>query len=97
MKDDPLRGLWGWFLDWLQPELQSLRDDCDAAEPGAEADEAYARYAAHLRLMEWAAKEVDRLYLLDRQRVTVDWSWDRGPTPPEPTDDYAGDHTLGSE
>lgn len=75
--DDPLRGLWGWFLDWLQPELERLRADCTAAEADGDAAEAYDRYRSHLGLMEWAAREIDRLYLLDRQRVTVDWTWDR--------------------
>lgn len=94
-RDCPLRGLWGWFLDSLQPELHALRADCLAAEPGPEADEAYDRYHAHLKVMEWAAKEVDRQYLLDRMRVAVDWSWDRDPHPPQTRDEYEGDHTLG--
>ena len=94
--DDPLRGLWGWFLDWLHIELADIRADCREAEANgtaADVERDYERYRAHLDLMEWAAKEVDRLYLLDRLRVAVDWSWDREPHPPEP-DTYEGDHTL---
>lgn len=90
-----LRGLWGVFLDGLQAELRELRRACLAAGPGWDADFAYDCYRAHLGLMEWAAKEIDRLYLLDRRRVAIDWSWDRDPRPPEVADGYAGDHTLG--
>lgn len=77
-----MRGLWGWFLDSLQPELRALRADCEAAEPGPEADEAYDRYQSHLRVMEWAAKEIDRMYLADRWKVIADpaWEWQGIPT-----------------
>lgn len=78
--DDPLRGLWGWFLDWLQPELRRLRRACLDAEPGAEADAAYDRLAEHYDLIEWAAKKVDEMYLADRWKVAVDWGWHRGET-----------------
>jgi hypothetical protein len=92
-RDDPLRGLWGWFLDSLQTELAELRAACLAAEPGPDADFAYDCLRAHLDVMGWAAKEIDRMYLEDRWRVAVDWSWDREAHPPEPVT-YAGDHTL---
>lgn len=89
-----LRGIWGLFLDGLQRELRELRRDCLAAEPGPEADFAYDCYRAQIGAMEWAAKQVDRMYLEDRRKVAIDWSWDREPHPPEPADAYAGDHTL---
>jgi hypothetical protein len=95
-RDDPsahLRGLWGAFLDGLQDELAVLRQRCLDAEPGDDADFAYSCLASHYAVMEWAAKEIDRHYLLDRWRVAVDWSWDSG-RPPEPAPTYEGDHTL---
>ena len=80
--DDPLRGLWGWFLDTLRPELAELRRACLAAEPGPEADFAYDCYRSHLAVMEWAAREVDRMYLEDRKKVFADpaWEWRGVPT-----------------
>jgi hypothetical protein len=73
-----LRGLWGLFLDDLQIELAELRAHCLEAEPGPEVDFAYECLHAHYAVMEWAAGEIDRMYLEDRRRVTVDWRWDRG-------------------
>lgn len=72
-----------------------MRRACLSAEPGPDADEAYDRLRAHYAVMEWAAGQIDRMYLEDRWRVAVDWSWDRTPHPEaEPRDAYAGDHTL---
>ena len=88
-----LRGIWGVTLDGLQDELAVLRQRCLDAEPGPDADFAYDCLASHYRFMEWAAKEIDRMYQEDRWRVAVDWAWDRKPQP-APADDYEGDHTL---
>jgi hypothetical protein len=73
-----LRGIWGCFLDGLQDELVELRQRCLEAEPGPQADFAYDCLRSHYDVMEWAAKQIDRMYQEDRWRVAVDWAWDRG-------------------
>jgi hypothetical protein len=55
-----------------------LRQRCLEAEPGPQADFAYDCLRSHYDVMEWAAKQIDRMYQEDRWRVAVDWSWDRG-------------------
>lgn len=90
-----MRGFWGWFLDSLQSELTECRRRCREAEPGAEADAAYDDLRAMYDVMEWAAKQVYRLYLEDLRKCSIDWGWDRGETKaPEVSDPYPGDHTL---